>query len=252
MIDVIVLAGGFAKRMWPLTKDRPKHLLKVGGKTMLSYTLDPLLEMNEIENIYISTNTAFGDQFADFIDERYGNDRVKLIVEPTLSEGEKLGSVGGLGYLIRKEGLNRDTVIIGGDNLFEFHVREAVEVFRRVGRDIVAVFDVKDIEKASLYGIVDVSDEGIITNFLEKPEDPPSTLAATAFYIFTEDTVKLIISYLDGGGKKDALGHFITYLVENKPVYAWSFRGIWFDIGSVDSYREADEYFTGKGSGDIK
>lgn len=246
MMDVIVLAGGFAKRMWPLTKDKPKHLLDVAGKAMLSYTLDPIVEMEGVGNIYISTNAAFGDQFAGFIDGRYGRDRIKLIIEPTLSEGEKLGSVGGLGYLIDKEGLSRDTVIIGGDNLFEFHLREAVEVFEREEKDIVAVFDVKELEKASLYGIVDVGEDGIIGNFLEKPEDPPSTLAATAFYIFTGETVKLISRYLREGGKKDALGHFITYLVENKPVYAWSFDGVWFDIGSTESYREADEYFSGK------
>ena len=244
-MNVIVLAGGFAKRMWPLTKNRPKHLLEVAGRPMLSYTLDPLMDMDGIEKVYVSTNAAFSDQFREFLENNYDKEKVSLVVEPTQSEGEKLGSVGGLGYLIRKEKLKSDTMIIGGDNLFEFHVSQPIDVFKEKGKDLVAVYDVGELERASLYGIVDVDDDGMITDFVEKPDQPPSTLAATAFYIFTAETVELILKYLDEGGKKDALGHFITYLVENREVYAWSFEGVWFDIGSLESYREANEYFSG-------
>ena len=241
-MDVIVLAGGFAKRMWPLTKSKPKHLLDVSGKAMLSYTLDPLLETEDIDEIYVSTNSAFADQFEEFLDEKYP-EGVKLVVEPTQSEGEKLGSVGGLGYIINRENLKSDTIIIGGDNLFEFPISESMEVFRKKGKDLVAVYDVGDKEKARLYGIVDVDKDGYITDFIEKPEDPPSTLAATAFYIFTSGTMELILKYLDEGRKSDALGHFITYLVNRRKVFAWSFEGAWFDIGSLESYKEANEYF---------
>jgi glucose-1-phosphate thymidylyltransferase len=241
-MDVIVLAGGFAKRMWPLTKEKPKHLLDIGGRPMLGYTLDTLVEMDGIGMIYVSTNEAFGDQFAEFL-KGYDGKKVKLIIEPSPTEDRKLGSIGGLGYLIDKEGLSDDTMIIGGDNLFEFHPLEAVEVFRKVNRDIVAVYDVGTRERARLYGIVNASENGVIKEFLEKPEDPPSTMAATAFYIFKADTMGLVPKYLKEGGKPDALGFFITYLVKNRSVVAWKFHGKWFDIGSLDVYHEADEYF---------
>lgn len=243
MMDAIVLAGGFAKRMWPLTKDKPKHLLDIAGKPMLSYTLDTLLDIDDIRRIYVSTNEAFEDQFRDFLND-YPDDRVKLIIEPSPSEDKKLGSIGGLGYLIEKEGLEKDTIVIGGDNIFEFHPSKAIEEFRRSGMDLVAVYDVETRDRASLYGIVDIESDGTITRFLEKPEDPPSTLAATAFYIFRAETVKLVLKYLDEGGKPDALGHFITYLVENRPVKAFKFQGKWFDIGSLEVYHEADKYFS--------
>jgi glucose-1-phosphate thymidylyltransferase len=242
-IDVIVLAGGFAKRMWPLTKDRPKHLLEVASKPMLSYTLDSLLEMDEINMVYVSTNEAFKDHFEAFL-ERYSEDKVKLIIEPSPTEDRKLGSIGGLGYLIRKEGLTNETIVIGGDNLFEFHPSEALDVYRSNQKDLVAVFDVETKERASLYGIVDKDENDIIKGFLEKPEDPPSTLAATAFYIFKPETVQLVLKYLDDGGKPDALGFFISYLINNREVYAWKFDGKWFDIGSLEVYHEADEYFS--------
>ncbi|MFW3145755.1 MAG: nucleotidyltransferase family protein [Thermoplasmatota archaeon] len=244
-MDVIVLAGGFAKRMWPLTKERPKHLLPVGGRPMLSYTLETLVGMEGVDMIYVSTNEAFQDQFGEFL-ERYPPSKVKLVIEPSPTEDRKMGSIGGMGYLIDKEGLSRDTMIIGGDNLFEFHPSEAVDVFKREGKDLVAVYDVGTKERARLYGIVDIDDDNVIEEFLEKPGDPPSTLAATAFYIFRAETVGLVLKYLEEGGKPDALGHFITYLVNIHPVYAWKFDGIWFDIGSLDIYREADSYFGGR------
>ena len=242
-MDVIVLAGGFAKRMWPLTKNKPKHLLDIAGKPMLSYTLDVLIDMDDIGMIYVSTNEAFEEQFVSFL-ENYSEDKVQLIIEPSPSEDKKLGSIGGLGYLIEKEDLNNDTIIIGGDNIFEFHPSEAIEVFKNRGTDLVAVYDVKTKDRASLYGIVDIDDEETITMFLEKPADPPSTLAATAFYIFKADTVRLVLKYLENGGKPDALGFFITYLVDNRKVTAYSFRGRWFDIGSLEVYHEANTYFS--------
>lgn len=244
-MDVIVLAGGFAKRMWPLTRDRPKHLLPVAGRPMLSYTLDTLVEMEGMDNVYVSTNEAFEDQFREFL-ERYPASKVKLVIEPSPTEDRKLGSIGGMGYLIENEGLSRDTMIIGGDNLFEFHPSEAVKAFQKEGKDLVAVYDVGTKERAKLYGIVDIDENNIIKRFLEKPEDPPSTLAATALYIFRSGTVGLVLKYLEEGGKPDALGHFITYLVDEHQVYAWEFEGIWFDIGSLEVYREADSYFQGK------
>lgn len=244
-LDVVVLAGGFAKRMWPLTKNKPKHLLVIGGKPMLGYTLDTLIEMKDVEMIYVSTNEAFSDQFEEFLKD-YPSSRVKLIIEPSPTEDRKLGSIGGLGYLIEKEGLSKDTMIIGGDNLFEFHPGEAIDIFKDVKRDIVAVYDVGTTERARLYGIVDRGDDGIIRRFLEKPEDPPSTLAATAFYIFRKETIQQVLKYLEEGGKPDALGFFITYLVENTDVHAWAFEGRWFDIGSLEVYHEANEYFSGK------
>jgi len=198
--------------------------------------------MNEIGRIFISTNEAFEDQFDELLSE-YEDSRIELIIEPSPTEERKLGSIGGLGYLIRKEGLSRDTIIIGGDNLFEFHPREALRAYLEEGSDLVAVYDVGSKDMARLYGIVDVGSDGIITGFIEKPEDPPSTLAATAFYIFSSETVSMIPKYLDEGGKPDALGHFVTYLVERKPVFAWRFHGRWFDIGSLEIYHEADRYF---------
>jgi glucose-1-phosphate thymidylyltransferase len=242
MVDVIILAGGFAKRMWPLTKDRPKQLLPIAGRPMLGYTLDPLQSLEGVDRIFISTNEAFKEQFVEFL-KNYNDTRIELFIEPSPSQDQKLGAIGGLGYLIKEKMLNKDTMIIGGDNLFEFELSEPLSAFAENKKDMVAVYDVGSRERAKLYGIVDPDEMGIIKRFLEKPVDPPSTLAATALYVFRSDTMGLVNKYLDEGGKRDALGYFIAYLIERRPVLAWKFPGKWFDIGSLDVYHEADEYF---------
>jgi glucose-1-phosphate thymidylyltransferase len=242
MVDVIILAGGFAKRMWPLTKNKPKQLLPIAGRPMLGYTLDPLQSLEEVDRIFISTNDPFKDQFRDFLKD-YVDSRIELFIEPSMDQEEKLGAIGGLGYLIREKGLDKDTMIIGGDNLFEFQFSDPLTAFAENKKDLVAVYDVGTKERAKLYGIVDPDERGIIKRFLEKPEDPPSTLAATALYIFCAETMGMVNRYLEDGGKRDALGYFIAYLIERRPVYAWKLPGMWFDIGSLEMYHEADEYF---------
>ena len=241
--DAVILAGGFAKRMWPLTKERPKQLLPIAGRPMLNYTLDKMLDTDGIGRVFVSTNEAFSEQFRSFLGA-YPSGRVELFIEPSPSEDRKLGAIGGLGHLIKERDLRDDTMIVGGDNLFDFSFSEPIEAYRHSGLDLVAVHDVGSEERAKLYGVVRVGNDGIIEEFLEKPEDPPSTLAATALYIFRADTMGLVNRYLDEGGKRDALGHFIAYLIGRRKVQAWKGPGRWFDIGSLEVYHEADKYFS--------
>jgi glucose-1-phosphate thymidylyltransferase len=241
--DAVILAGGFAKRMWPLTKDRPKQLLPVAGRPMLSYTLEGLLGTPGMDRIFISTNEAFSDQFRTFLGGYYGQG-VELFIEPSPSEDRKLGAIGGLGHLISEKDLQDETMIVGGDNLFEFPFSAPIKAFQDRGIDLVAVHDVGSKERARLYGIVEMAEDGTISNFMEKPEVPPTTLAATALYLFKSGTVRSVNDYLEGGGKSDALGFFISYLIGTRKVLAWKGPGRWFDIGSLEVYREADSYFS--------
>jgi glucose-1-phosphate thymidylyltransferase len=242
-MKAIVLAGGYAKRMWPLTKDKPKHLLTVAGRPMLEYVLKELETITHFDKVYIATNEKFADQFREFLDNRENKLEVELVVEPTTKEEDKLGSLGALAKLIRDKGINEETLIIGGDNLFEFKMVDLVRHLEELNENIVVTEDVKDFEKAKLYGIVEVGEGHKIVNFEEKPEQPKSTLAATACYILTAEGVQGLLRYIDEGNDSDDLGHFIEYMVKNHNIYAFRFDGRWFDIGSVDSYHGADEYF---------
>lgn len=245
-MKTILLAGGFAKRMWPLTKEQPKHLLEVAGKPMMGYVVDKLDNFEIKHKAYLSTNAKFQKNFEEFLAGLDQGLDIQLVIEDTLSEGEKLGSIGALDMLIRTFEIDDELMIIGADNLFGFELQEFYDYFKQKGSDCIAVYDVGSKKKASLYGIVNVDENNQILDFLEKPDDPPTTLAATACYLFTKETVHLVTKYIDEGNNPDAMGFFITWLHKNKNVYAFPFDSEWFDIGSFESLDVANEFYSKK------
>ncbi len=246
-MKAIILCGGFAKRMWPLTKDKPKQLLEVAGKPILEYVLEEVETISHFSTVYISTNAKFADQFQDFLDKRENKLDVELVIEPTQSEDEKLGSLGALGRLFKEKDIQEETLILGGDNLFEFKMVDLIRHLEELNENIIVTEDVKDIEIAKLYGIVETDDNHKILSFEEKPEKPKSTLASTACYILTQEGINGLLKYLDEGNDPDKMGHFIQWFISNHNVHAFKFDGKWFDIGNLDEYHKADEYFKQKG-----
>ena len=119
-----------------------------------------------------------------------------------------------------------------------------IEHFRSKRASAVALYDLKSKAKARLYGVVSIDDNSKIVDFQEKPSQPSSTLVSTACYAFTKNGVRNILRYLDEGNDPDKMGHFIEWLYRNDDVYGFVFREPWFDIGSFESYNEANEYFT--------
>ena len=245
-MKAVILAGGFAKRMWPLTKDKPKHLLHIAGRPMLEYVLDKVIAVPDMERVYISTNAKFEDQFREFLGGYLGCPAyvdVELIIEDALSEGEKLGSVGALGFLIKEKNIDGELLVVGGDNLFDFDIADVHQFYVDKKSISMVVYDVGTMELARLYGIVTLDANKKIIKFVEKPAEPESTLASTACYFFTKDGVKLITRYIDEGNKADALGHFIEWLIEQTDVYGYVHDGSWFDIGSIESFDDANQYY---------
>ncbi len=245
-MKAIVLAGGFAKRMWPLTKDKPKHLLPIGNKPMLDHVLTKLESVPEIDQIFISTNARFEEVFKQYLGAVKSKKTISLFIEDTQTEQEKLGSVGALGYLLRQHQLEDDLelVVIGGDNLFDFEMPEFINYFHYKGGNVVALYNLGSLENAKLYGVVDVDKDHKITAFQEKPDKPKSTLVSTACYCFSPKGVKNILRYLDEGNDPDKIGHFIEWLYKADDVFGFVFKGYWFDIGSFESYDVANDFFS--------
>ena len=171
-MKAIILAGGFAKRMWPLTKEKPKHLLPIAGRPMLDHVLTKFDSIDDLDEIFISTNARFEEHFKKYLRSVNTNKTISLFIEDTLSEGEKLGSVGALGFLLRQKKIDDELIVIGGDNLFEFEMIKLIDNFRSNQANIVALYNVGSIEKARLYGVVDVNDCKKIIGFQEKPKEP--------------------------------------------------------------------------------
>ena len=171
-MDVVVLAGGFARRMWPLTKNQPKHLLPVSGKPMLDYVIDNFEEVEGLNQIFISTNTKFKSQFKQYLKKRRRNGRISLFIEDTYSENEKFGSVAALGYLIKEKKIKNELLVVGGDNIFSFKIIDFLKYFRQVETNVVALYDINSKDSARLYGVVCLDTNNRIIDFQEKPINP--------------------------------------------------------------------------------
>ena len=237
-MKAIVLAAGYATRLRPLTDRIPKQLLPVGGRPMMDWLVDKLAEVDEIDAIHVVTNARFA---ADF--ERWAEGRDVVVHDDgTRTNDDRLGAIGDVRFTIERAGLeDDDLLVIAGDNLFDFSLGDYVSWWRGKGvASAVAVYDVRDRELAKQMGIVALDGDQHVVSFVEKPDDPASTLAATAAYIYHREHVPLVARYLDGGNPPDQPGRFIAWLQEREPVHGYRFEGEWYDVGSHEQLLEAD------------
>jgi glucose-1-phosphate thymidylyltransferase len=236
-MKAIVLAGGYATRLWPITKHRPKMFLPVGESTVIDTVFTDLEADDRISEVYVSTNERFADEFAAYLaDSEF--EKPTLSVEDTTAEDEKFGVVGALAQLIDREGVEEDLLVVAGDNLISFDVAEFVDFFETKGTPALAAYDVGSKERARSYGLVELDGDRVV-DFQEKPEDPKSTLVSIACYAFPADTLPLFEQYLDAGENPDEPGWFIQWMQARQPVHAFTFDGAWFDIGTPESYLDA-------------
>ncbi len=237
-MKAIILAGGYATRLQPLTDDLSKCLLPVGGKPMVDWILERIREVEEIDDVHVVTNSRFAQDFQHWAMLKDG---VTVHDDGTSSNDDRLGAVGDIAFTLERAEIDDDVLVIAGDNLFDYDLGDFVE-FRR-GRGVasaVAVHDVGDRRLASQYGIVAVDGDDRIVDFVEKPVDPLSTLAATATYIYHREHVPLVGQYLADGNAPDQSGSFIEWLQSREPVYAYRFSGSWLDIGDREQLLAAD------------
>ena len=241
-MDSIVLAGGFAKRMLPLTKNKPKQLLDVAGEPMLSHVLKSLEEISP-ERVIISVNSFFSSHFSQFIDDYSGPLNLQLFVESSENEEEKLGALGALNLLFSELNITGPVFIAGGDNLSNFDLSAMVSKSERTNRDVIGLYDVEDNNLAKLYGIAELKSDRIV-DFVEKPSEPKSTLAATAYWLLSKDGISNFFDYINSGGDRDALGNFLAWNIKRNEVLSVSYRGTWYDIGDLESYKSAQKWLS--------
>jgi len=235
-VQTVVLAGGYARRLWPITFDRPKPLLPVAGKPILDWILDQLPPGKPV----VSVNRRFAPQFEVWASRR----NVHLVVEETRAEEEKLGAMGALAHVVDTLSLDDDLLVVGGDNLLELDFSSFVRAFR--GPTLVALYDIADPAKARRrYGVARVQGRQVV-EFQEKPEQPASSLVSTACYLFPRRVLALLRPFLSEVPKgHDAPGYFLSWLLHREPIEAFVFSSAWFDIGDRDSFIQAHLRYTG-------
>jgi glucose-1-phosphate thymidylyltransferase len=242
-VKAIILAAGYATRLRPLTDTWAKELLPVGGRPIIDYIVEALGEVDEIDAVHVVTNARKAPAFRAWAEGR----DIVVHDDGTTSNDDRLGAIGDMQFVIDHAGIDDHLLVIAGDNLFEFSLADYVRFWRSKGRaSAIAVRDVGSRELASQYGVVALDEDGRVIEFIEKPADPPSTLAAIATYLYHRDHVPLIREYLDSGESPDQPGRFVAWLLQREPVYGWVFDSTWYDIGNYDQLLEADNRMRAK------
>jgi glucose-1-phosphate thymidylyltransferase len=232
----MILAAGYATRLAPLTDSIAKQLLPVGGRPMLDWVCDKIEEVSD--DIHLVTNSRFADDFRRWASGRNG---VTVHDDGTMSNDDRLGAIGDIAFVLARTGLDDDLLVIAGDNLFEFGLQGLTEFWELKGvASAVAVYDCRDIELATHYGIVELDEDERLVGFEEKPSEPVSTLVATATYLYHRQHLPLVERYLAEGNAPDQPGRLVAWLFRLEPVYGYAFEGEWYDIGSPEQLLEAD------------
>lgn len=240
---VIILAGGYAKRLWPLTLETPKPLLPMGNSTILDFIIAKIMPLDPDE-IIISTNKKFEIKFSEWIEKR-GLSRARVVPEPSASEEEKLGPTKAIS-LILKDAAPDDCLIVAGDNLFSLDLTKMKSFFRKVKAPVVALYEVNSKALATKYACVSIDWASRITGFEEKPSSPKSLLVSTGIYALPWSSVCRIDDYFKQENPPDPIGKFIGWLADTEDAFGFPFKGYWYDIGSLESLKEAQEKFKNK------
>ena len=243
-MKIILLCAGYATRLYPLTKDQPKPLLPVGGRPILEWILDGVRELAGVEDIYVVTNHRFSGHFEEWRKSFRSPRPVHVINDQTMSNEDRKGAVGDLHYVLETKRIaDADLLVIAGDNLFDLSLPRFVEEAKGHGPHAsIAVFDVRDKQLARQYGLVRTGRNNQVIEFLEKPKDPPTTLASCGLYWLPAPTRVLLDRYLREGHNADQPGHYMRWLAETDRLFAVRLEGRWLDIGDLASYDKANQH----------
>lgn len=245
-MNVLILAAGYATRLYPLTLNKAKPLLDVAGKPMIAWVVDNLRGVDGIETIYIVTNSKFAADFEAWAKEYaalHDQFRFKIINDGSRTDDDKLGAIGDINLVLTREQIGgTDLLIVGGDNLFSEPLTDFVKQARG-SEAAVAVYDVGNLEQIKKYNNLEVDKDGVIVHFEEKPKQPMNTLTAIALYYYSPNVLSFITTYIAAGNNPDQPGRFIQWLYTRKPVKTVKISGKWFDVGSKETLEEASKIF---------
>ncbi len=246
-MKVLILAAGYATRLYPLTLTQPKPLLDVAGQPMIDYVLDNVAPIGGIDRVYVVTNTKFARQFQQWADQ-YRATKSKLdftiVNDGSTDDSNKLGAIGDIHLVLTREKIDDDLIVVAGDNLFSQTLQGFGAVCREKNAPVLAVYDVGSLDEIKKYNSITLDASGKITFFEEKPKNPTSSLTGIALYYYPKSTLPLIHQYIAEKNNPDQPGRLVQWLYTRTPVYTWRVPGIWFDIGSKENLAEANRIYS--------
>lgn len=243
-MKTIILVGGFAKRLQPLTLNTPKALLPINGKPILDFIMEKLEDVREVTEVTIVGNSFFQQQFTDYVNSRQFRFPVSIINDNGMDNNSKPGALGGLRYALNKMGdVDEEVFLLAGDNYFDFELKNFVDYRKQKQTTVLLGGYIEDKEYLGKnFGVVELNDNHKVIGMEEKPAEPKSNIGLFAFYIFNRTIKKDLDQYFQEGNNPDALGHFIEYIINKQDVYCAVTKEKCFDIGTIDMYNHVCEY----------
>ena len=232
----VILAAGYATRLYPLTKNFPKPLLKVGGKPILDWLIDDIDSSGLVDEFIVISNHRFAHIFEEWA---AGKASVTVLDDGTSSNETRLGAVRDIQFAIDQLKLDDDLLVMAGDNLLDFSLVRFIEYAREKGTSCVMRYYEPSVERLHKTGVATIDENDLILQMEEKPAEPKSHWCCPPFYFYRRSDVPLVKVGIDSGCGVDAPGSFIAWLATQTPVHAFEMPGTRFDIGSLDSYEEA-------------
>jgi len=237
-MKAIILCAGYATRLYPLTLNTPKSLLPIDGKPLLSHIVNKVTEVKDVDSIYVVTNDKFYNHFLKW---KENNDNkklpIKIINDETNSNETRLEGLGDLWYVIEKEKIDDDVLVILGDNYFNFSLQLIETFFKKVDNTVLGVFKLENKSELKKMGVIEIENDKLIS-FEEKPLNPKSDLISTGIYIFPKRDLEKIKQHMKTDKPKDGPGFLILDWIKNKTIHAFILNGNWFDIGTIETYEK--------------
>ncbi len=242
----IVIAAGYATRLGELTKNFPKPLLKIGNSTILGRMLDDIDQIPEIDEHIVITNHKFAPIFDEWANGLHYTKPVTIIDDGTNTNEIRLGAVCDLLFAMEKRDLDDDLLVVAADNILEFSFKEFVDFAKEKQTSCIMCHEQPSIEKLQRTGVVVLDENNKVIEMAEKPQEPKTHWAVPPFYIYLKKDLDLVRHSVENGCGKDAPGNLAHYMVEHTTMHAWPMSAGRFDIGSFDTYYEAQRIYGGR------
>ena len=244
-MKTVILAAGYATRLYPLTENKPKCLLEVGGRALLDTLVAKIERIRDCDEIVIVTNAKFYEQMNAWKKNASFRIPVRVLNDGTTSNDTRLGAIGDLGLALREARVATDVLMLASDNLFDQEL-DAFVRFAQSKKDAVctAVYDIGDPAfAANKFGVFETDASGKALSVEEKPARPKTSLIGMGVYYFPASSLPRVAEYLADKSAKDAPGYYVRWLWERMPVFTFTFRGMWYDIGDLKALDEANRLF---------
>ena len=239
----VILAAGYATRLYPLTENFPKPLLEVGGKTILDWLVDDIDTAGLVDEYVVISNHKFAHHFDKWAATKAM--KVTVVDDGTSSNETRLGAVKDIQFAIDKLVLDDDMLVIAGDNVLDFSLTKFVRYAKEKNTSCIMRYYEPEEKKLVKCGVVEIDESDRILSMEEKPAQPKSHWCCPPFYYYTREDAKLVARGIESGCGTDAPGSYIAWLCQQTSVHAMEMPGKRFDVGNLESYNKIKEEYKG-------